>query len=48
MLQIPDGHKFGKDYILKSLLDYVTPEVFVPIMVSDYSSIIYYNIIFVM
>jgi hypothetical protein len=36
ILQIPYGHKYEKDYVLKSLLGYVTPEVFIPIMVNNY------------
>ncbi|KAL6434115.1 hypothetical protein ACFW04_005925 [Cataglyphis niger] len=31
-ISIPFGHKYKKDYVLKSLLSYMAPEVFVPIL----------------
>lgn len=32
---IPYGHKYDKEYVLRTLLNYMTPEVFIPIMVSN-------------
>lgn len=32
---IPYGHKYDKKYVLRTLLNYMAPEVFTPIMVSN-------------